>query len=268
MKAGTTSLYTYLSQHPRFAAPAEKELHFFDNNFQRGSAWYRSRFPLRPWMTLRFGQGLVSGEASPYYLFHPLAPRRARNLCPRARIIILVRNPVDRAYSHYQQNVRAGFETLPFEAALHAEPSRLRGEEERLLRDERYYSAAHQTFSYLARGEYAPQIARWIECFGHDGVLVLGSEAMRANPPETYTRVLDFLGLPPCTPRSFREQNTGRYGQLDPALRRRLADHFRAANQRLFAMLGHRFEWEEDPDEAEPHVAEAGRVRATSQASL
>jgi len=258
MKAGTTSLYHHLAQHPRFAAPAEKELHFFDNNFHRGSRWYRARFPLRPWMALRRGPRAFSGEATPYYLFHPLAPRRARALCPDARIIVLVRNPVDRAHSHYQQNVRAGFETLGFAQALDAEPGRLRGEEERMRRDEQYYSEAHQTFSYLARGEYAPQLARWIECFGEGRVLVLGSEEMRADPAEGYARVLGFLGLPAFTPPAFREHNAARYGPLEPALRARLHERFRAANERLFAMLGRRFDWEADARPASPRAAPLG----------
>ncbi len=243
MKAGTTFLHDCLTRHPACAGPVEKELHFFDNNFHRGVRWYRAQFPIRAWMECRQGRAMLSGEASPYYLFHPLAPTRAREVCPGARIIVLLRDPAERAYSHYQQNVRAGFEQLSFEAALEAEPVRLRGEEERLGREPGYYSAAHQTFSYAARGEYTPQVARWYGAFGRDRVLVLQSERLWDEPAETYSRVLGFLGLDAHQIRAFHPKNRGRYQPMARATRERLAEHFRPANERLFTLLGERFDW-------------------------
>lgn len=268
MKAGTTFLHACLTRHPSCAGPPEKELHFFDNNFHRGARWYRSRFPIRAWMECRRRRRMISGEASPYYLFHPLAPERARGVCPGARILVLLRDPVDRAYSHYQQNVRVGFERLSFEAALEAEAERLRGEEDRLRREPGYYSAAHQTFSYVARGEYVEQVARWIEAFGRERVLVLQSERLWDEPEETYGRVLDFLGLEQRPPRAFRPRNRGRYEAMSAATRARLADGFEPANERLFALLGERFDWAADapPRHLTPVTAEddpAGAARPT-----
>lgn len=245
MKAGTTFLHACLAEHPSCVCAAEKELHFFDNNFHRGRAWYRSRFPIRRWMESRRGRPLLAGEATPYYLYHPLSPQRAKETCPGAKIIVLLRNPVDRAYSHYQQNVRAGFETLSFAEAIEAEPDRLRGEEERLRAEPGYYSMAHQTFSYVSRGEYGPQVARWFAGFGAGRVLVLQSEALREKPEASYQRVLGFLGLEPYQLKGFRLRNCGRYDPLDSRTRAMLADRFEPSNEELFSLLGERFDWQE-----------------------
>src|SRR6266480_7948081 len=119
-KAGTTALYAYLRQHPEITGPSWKEVSFFDRHYARGEAWYRGNFP----NSLR-ARGKLVGEASPSYLFHPLAPERVAGLVPEAKLIALVRNPVDRAYSHYQHEVALGREPLSFEDAVAAEYERL-----------------------------------------------------------------------------------------------------------------------------------------------
>jgi Sulfotransferase domain len=131
-KAGTTALYAYLRRHPAITGPSWKEVSYFDRHYARGEAWYRGNFPNR----LRARDKLV-GEASPSYLFHPLGPERARALVPEARLVALVRNPIDRALSHYHHEVALGRERLSFEEALEAEERRLLGEDERLLADPR-----------------------------------------------------------------------------------------------------------------------------------
>jgi hypothetical protein len=167
-RAGTSFLYSLLTQHPNVSAALVKEVHFFDLNFQRGTAWYRSHFP-----ALGPTRGRITGEATPYYLFHPLAPQRVAAVLPRVRLVAVLRNPVDRAYSHFQKEHRKGTEILPFERALKAESERVPGEREKLLADPAYRSVAHQRFSYLARGIYVDQIEAWSRCFSPDQLLVL-----------------------------------------------------------------------------------------------
>jgi hypothetical protein len=154
-KAGTTALYAYLRWHPAITGPSWKEVSFFDRHWWRGPAWYRGQFPLRS------GTRLV-GEASPSYLFHPLAPERVGALVPDARLVALLRDPVARAYSHYQHEVALGREPLSFEDALAAEPERTRGEEARLVADARAFSRAWWDHTYVARGLYAEQLERWL----------------------------------------------------------------------------------------------------------
>jgi hypothetical protein len=246
-KGGTTFLYRYLGRHPKVRPAATKEVHYFDLNYGKGLGWYRSHFPL----PAPPGRGFLTGEATPYYLFHPHAPARAARTVPGARLILLLRDPVDRAYSHYQHRVRKGIETLGFEDAVEAEGERLRGELERMLQDERYVSFNHQHFSYLSRGVYADQIPAWAERFGEDRMLVLKTEDLFERPAPAFRRVLDFLGLPPWRPRSFKVRDSGsgaegsaeRYPPMNPGTRRRLAGHFRPHNARLYEYLGRDLGW-------------------------
>ena len=131
MKGGTTSLFRYLVRHPQVLPPFRKEIKYFDCNYINGQNWYQAHFPLKKKFV---GGSKLTGEATPYYIFHPQAPMRIAEALPEAKIIILLRNPIDRAYSHYQHMVRVGREPLSFEEAIAAEPERLAGEAEKIGR--------------------------------------------------------------------------------------------------------------------------------------
>jgi len=246
-RAGSTSLFDYVCRHPRVPAPSHKEIHFFDQNYFRGEGWYRSHFPTvleREYLRRRHGAPPLMGESSPYYLFHPQVPGRVRETLSEARIVVLLRNPVERAYSHYQLTRRRGHESLSFEDAIAAEPDRLAGEEERMERDPRYASVPHRFHSYVARGMYADQLERWLAVFPCDRVLVLASEELFAKPDETYGRTLAFLGLPGLRLDDYRQLNRGGYEDMAPATRELLAERFREPNQRLYDLLDRDFGWE------------------------
>lgn len=245
-KAGTTSLFGYLSGHPQCAASMTKEVHYFDKHFARGENWYRMHFPLTA--QPRDARGGHSNwrcfESSPYYMFDPRVPSRMRQTLPGAKVIFLLRNPVSRAYSHYQHSVRRGREPLSFEEAIEAESDRLAGEHQRLLAEAHYQSKAHRNFSYLARGVYVDQLARWQASFSADQLLVINAERLFRKPREAFTEVLDFLGLDPWMPAEFATHNSGRYRTpMSPAARDRLTSYFTPHNERLFDLLGKRFNW-------------------------
>jgi hypothetical protein len=246
-RAGTTSLHRYLVQHPGVRTMLRtKGVHFFDTAYGRGMSWYASRFPTRLtawWVARRHGVELRTGEASPYYLFHPLVPDRVAEHLPRVKLIALLRDPVQRAYSHYQHEVARGFETLSFEGAIEAEPARLAGETERLLAEPLYNSFAHQHHSYVARGHYAEQLDRWWPLFGDTQLLVLSAERFFAEPARTFRRVLEFLELPAFTPDGFQRHNAHHYRQMSRAVRGRLAEHYREPNRRLHQSLGDDLGW-------------------------
>ena len=231
-RGGTTSLYEYLIAHPRVAPAAEKETHYLDRRYANGEEWYRSQFAAarrdRPWR-----RRMVTGEATPYYLFHPHAPRRLAELVPGAKLIAVLRHPVDRALSHHRHEVRMGHEPLPFERAVAVEDERLAGEAERMLADETYRSHALEHHSYLARGRYAEQLAAWLARYPRERMLILRSEDLFARPGETYRRVLEFLGLPAWEPPAFDRHNVTEGGGVDPGLRRELAERFRPHNEAL-----------------------------------
>ena len=216
-------------------------MHYFSLRFDQGLDWYRSCFPAP---RQENGRSTITGEASPYYLFHPHAPRRMAEAVPRARLIALLRNPVDRAYSHYRMIVGFGREPLPFEEALTAEEARLSGEKAKMLADERYHSFAHQYLSYLSRGIYVDQLIHWSKFFSDEQMLVLKSEDFFERTPETLKLVLDFLGLPDWEPEAWKIILKGEYDQeMDPATRRRLEEYFEPHNRRLYEYLGVDLGW-------------------------
>jgi hypothetical protein len=240
-KAGTTALYAYLRWHPAVLGPSWKEVSFFDRHYARGEAWYRGHFPNRLRVRLarrRTGLEPVVGEASPSYLYHPLAPRRVHDLVPDVRLIAILRDPVERAFSHYNHEVALGREPLSFEQAIEAEGERLHGEVERMLREPTYFSHAWWNYTYLGRGRYAEQLERWLEAFPREQLLVLTSEQLSARPAETYADVLRFLGLPPHELSSFPRLNTREYGAMAPRTRAALADRFAEPNRELAELLG------------------------------
>jgi Sulfotransferase domain len=235
-KAGTTALYAYLRWHPQITGPSFKEVSFFDRHYARGERWYRAHMPVRR-------SGIV-GEASPSYLFHPSAPERVARMLPGARLIALLRNPVDRAFSHYQHEVALGRETLSFEEAIDREGERMRGELERMLADPGYFSYAWWNYTYLARGRYAEQLERWFEALPPERLLVVPTDDLRDAPRETYARVLEFLAAEGHDlgryPRIFSRE----YDQMKPDTRHRLAAYYEEPNRRLYDLMGRDLGWQ------------------------
>ena len=235
-KAGTTALYAYLRWHPGITGPSWKEVSFFDRHWWRGERWYRGHFPVRP-------AGRLVGEASPSYLFHPLAPERARALVPDVRLVALLRDPVARAYSHYQHEVALGREPLSFEDALAAEESRTRGEVERILADPRAFSRAWWDHTYAARGRYAEQLERWLDVFPRERLLVIRSEDLGERPAETYASILDFLGATLHELEEYPRVFEREYEPMRPETRAALAATFAEPNRRLEQLLGRDLGW-------------------------
>lgn len=246
-KGGTTFFYRVLCEHPLLQPTAEREVHYFDLNYARGTSWYRSRFPPAE---KHNGRRTLTGEKTPYYLYHPACAQRAAETVPDAKLIVLLRNPVDRAYSHYHHRTKKGLETLGFEEALEAEEHRLAGEEEKLLADEGYLSHNHQHFSYLSRGLYAEQLVRWHRRFDRDQVLVLRSEDLYESPHAVFAEAQRFLGLPVRRSGSIRRarerrrKRGPRYPPMAIETRQRLAAYFRPHNERLYEYLGRDLGWE------------------------
>jgi sulfotransferase family protein len=239
-KCGTTSLYRLLIRHPYVEPAAAKELHFFDNQFDQGIEWYRRCFPPPRW---RDGRKTITGEATPGYIFRPHVPARVAEVVPEARLIVLLRNPVDRAYSHYHHQVKMGNEPLRFEDAIEAEEARLRAERDKILEDEHYIGSDLRHSSYLSRGIYVDQLLRWSRLFSDEQMLVLKSEDFLERPWETLKVVLGFLDLPDWEPPAPETRNEGRYEGMDSDTRRWLEGYFEPHNRRLYEYLGVDFGW-------------------------
>ena len=190
-KGGTTTLHRLLDRHPSVFLPPVKEVHYFSLHFSQGEAWYRSQFAAA-------GPNQHCGEITPYYLFHPEVPRRVHDLLPEARLIVLLRDPVERALSQYFHSRRLGFEPLPLEQALAVESSRLQSAADALEAVDGKHRS-HQEHSYLSRSRYEQQIAAWEALYPAAQFLVLRSEDLFLEPADTWIRVLEFLKLSSCS---------------------------------------------------------------------
>jgi hypothetical protein len=244
-RCGTTSLYEYLCEHPCIQPASKKEVHYFDLNYEKGHLWYQMQFPVRSgWLPGRFGrQCHATGEASPYYIYHPRVPRRVAELLPRVKLIALLRNPVERAYSHYHHLTQANLEHLPFEEAIAYERQRLWGESGRSGNEALEFGKNHQHYSYLSRGLYAVQLENWLQFFPRENIFILKSESFFADPQTQVSRVLQFLSLPDWRIRESIKYNRLEYPKMAPATREYLSGYFRSHNERLSALLDMDFDW-------------------------
>ena len=180
-KGGTSSLRRLLLDHPGLFMAATKEVHFFSKHWERSADWYARHFRNAP-------EGVCCGESTPFYLFHQEAPQRIHSLIPQAKLIVLLRDPVERALSQYFHSVRLGLGNLPLAHALAAAPARL------LTGDPRHV----QEHSYVSRGRYLDQLDRYLRLFPQEQLLVLQSESFFADPTETWRTIERFVGLTPA----------------------------------------------------------------------
>jgi Sulfotransferase domain len=249
-RGGTTSLWRYLLRHPLvpplFPAWNTKTSHYFEDTFGRGEAWYRSHFPTRGQraaLARRHGAAPKVGEAAPLYMFHPLAAARVAALMPAVKLVVLLRDPVARAYSHWKERRTEGVEPLDFAAALKAEPRRTAGERARLIAEPGYVSSAYDWYTYRARGRYLEHLEPWLARFDRSQLLFVASETFYREPAATYARVLDFIGLPRYELPGYDVFNDRPGRGMDPAVRAELSAYFRPHNAALADRLGMRLPW-------------------------
>lgn len=255
-KCGTTSLFDWVCQHPFVARPTtnglpRKELLYFDYEFARPPGWYQAHFPPaseREEFARSHGQPFLTGEATATYLTHWWAPERAAGVIPAAKLIITLRNPVDRAYSAFHMSRREKLEQAEtFEQALALEAERLAPEEAATRADPGYNPAPPPPlgyWSYLQRSRYADHVDRWLEFFPRDQFLFLEFERMAADPQATLDEVYDFLGLPPHRHDDFPQLNAGAYSSMNPETRAQLVEYFRPLNARLRERTGVAYGWD------------------------
>lgn len=246
-RCGTTSLFRALARHPDVVAPLfHKGVHYFDTaaHYGHGLAWYRGHFPMRAVADRRSRSGsAVTGEASPYYLFHPLAAARIAHDLPAARLVVLLRDPVERAFSAHKQETARGFETEPLERALDLEDERLDGEVERITADPGYQSYHHQHHAYRRRGQYADQLDAMLGATAPGQLLVLETDQLFSADRDSWARLLEHLGLGWWDPGPLPRANARPSAPLPAGPRRRLERHFEPYDRRLALLLGHDPSW-------------------------
>ncbi len=243
-RAGTTTLYRMLSDHPQVARPTvSKGIGYFDVKFDRGPRWYRGQFPLSWRARRRHGPGVVTFESSGYYMFHPLAASRIARELPDVRVVVLVREPVERAYSAHRHEQARGYESEPFEAALDLEEERTAGEVDRILADPSYESFHHRHHAYLARSRYSEQIDQLFKLLGPERVCILDAGAFFEDPAAEFERLRSWLGLSEWKPGAVEQWNARPRSPMPEELRERLARHFEPYDARLAEQMGRTPSW-------------------------
>ena len=241
-RSGTTSLYSDLAKHPQIVPAIGKELQYFTLFHRRSLSWYSGHFP-------RHEKDQMSFEASPYYLFHPYVPERVQAVLPTVKCIVLLRNPIDRAHSHYLHTQRLGHEPLSFEEALTCEAQRMAEAKSHGL-DSRTGHRILRSYSYASRGHYAAQLERWYEHVSPDRIKVLRAEDYYTQPARMYGEICAFLELKSFTPEEFSHVTTrGRSAssEISGTARSILSEQLSDDTSRLHALVGWDHKWEYPP---------------------
>ncbi|MFC4783448.1 sulfotransferase domain-containing protein [Nocardioides sp. MAHUQ-72] len=244
-RCGTTSMFKTLMQHPDVVRPfLRKGVHYFDKSYDRGERWYRGHFPLvaTGWAKGR-GRPVITGESSPYYMFHPLARQRLAADLPGVKLVVLLRDPVVRAYSGHSHEKARGFEDLDFEQALAAEPGRIAGERERLMAEPGYDSFHWQHHAYVTRGQYIEQLRALEHLVGRERLCVVDSGDFFVDPEPVFDEVRRFLGLAPCRDIVFEQHNARQRSPLSDELRLRLEEHYAPYDEELARWWGRTPSW-------------------------
>lgn len=245
-RCGTTSLFRALAAHPQVARPVfHKGINYFDLNYHRGERWYLGHFPIAQVASRRaagYGEPMAF-EASGYYMYHPFAVERLAHDLPAVKLVAMLRDPVERAFSAYKHEYARGFERESFEQALELEDGRLAGEIDRMRADPRYESFAHRHHSYRHRGHYAEQLERLFGLFPRAQVHVIESEAYFRHPAQEYRRLLEFLGLPAFERAEFGRHNARPGPAMPPATLQWLREYYSPHDQRLARLLGRPPQW-------------------------
>ena len=245
VRCGTTSLYHYLGQHNCIKQAAYDELGYFDDNFHLGLNWYRSLFPTK------FMQKNIESEykkfltydVTPFYIYNPLVVDRIFKFSPNAKIIAVLRNPIDRAYSNYNQKMQDEGDTkTTFEEIVYSEIEKIENDEN----DEENHAFLVDEFYelLLARGFYAKQLEFWFKKFPRKNVLLISSEELATNTDKTVSEIFEFLEVPNQKISDLTKQNERKYPRMKDSTRNTLINFYKPYNEKLFSMLDSKFDWD------------------------
>ena len=235
-KSGTTSLENYITQHPQVIPAIKKETHFWYRDFDKGVNWYLAHFPPIP-----KSENFITGEATPNYLENYQAAERIYNVFPQVKLLVILRNPTDRAFSQYHHWIRLNWDDRSFEEAINSELGVLRKNPETPEGDKNYWQ---QPGKYIGRGIYVEFLKKWLAVFPKEQLLILKGEDLYQKPIETMKQVFEFLGFPKHQLPEYKKLNSGYYSPISDVMRQKLNEYFKPHNQRLEKYLGMKFYWE------------------------
>jgi len=228
-KSGTTSLYRYLGQHSQVLLPNKKELRFFDQNFNYGYQWYLAQFP-----AVSDRDDLFTGEASPSYFFLPQVAQRIYDFAPQIKIIVMLRNPIERSISDYYQNKKSDPSCPTLEETINTEIANLEQKSEAELA----YGGG-----ILSQSLYYYKLKRWMKIFPRNQFLIINSDRFFANLPDSMMGVFDFINVSNTLNNSYKKYNAGSYPQPKVDIRKQLRNFFTPHNQKLEEYLQMDLDW-------------------------
>jgi len=244
-RGGTESLYHYIRHHPNIAVSSKREIYFFgkDPHYDTGLNWYRSFFPttiFEKFFNKTHKKNLIIYEGSTDYLFQSKAPKRIFDDLGNIKFIVMLRNPVERAYSHFYHNIDTGLDNLDsFEEAIKLEPKRLKEWSNDGLDDTMF-----NHYAYLKRGIYVDQLENWFKIFPREKFLIMKTEDLKKDPQKIVNQLYDFVGLPHAKIREQLNRNIAHYPKpINPETRKKLVDYFKPHNERLNKLLNTNFNW-------------------------
>jgi hypothetical protein len=241
-RTGTTSLFYYLDQHPSLSKSAYDELGFFDVNFHLGFHWYRSLFPsiLTKFRIKSKTNFFMTYDVTPSYVRRPWIARRIKKLFPNSKLIIVLRNPIDKTYSHYYLSTLSG-ETRNFEEVIKKDMDDI-SKWNVNSKDDNYFATKVEN-SKLARGFYVEQLLPWFELFPKNQILIISSEELASNTKNVMSEIFKFLNLPDYKIPNIEKVNVSKYSKMNPDTRKILIDFFKPYNEQLFKFLDRKFDW-------------------------
>ena len=245
-KCGTTSLYDYICKHSDVYPAITKQIHYFDFNYNMKNHWYRAFFPSifkKFFIKYLMRKPFLTGEASPDYINHPYTPLRISKDLPRVKLIAIFRNPVERAFSNYQHNIRDKKENLSFEDALKEEENRIETEKIKLEENEFYYSENFRQFQYINRGKYIEEISEWLRFFPKEQLLIISTENLEENPSKILADVFSFLNIKNEYVDATQKLNVGKYSDMKEETQKYLQNIFRSYNEQLYKFTNKDFNW-------------------------
>ena len=232
-KCGTTALYSYLSQHSQMLLPHKKELDFFWQNYDRGMAWYLAHFP-----AITDREDFFTGEATPNYIRFPHVVNRIKTHCPESKLIVLLRNPVDRAISWHHHKVKAGLAKGSLEEAIAIELKQLATSNETELA-----KGGYRKIDNIYSSLYYYQLQPWLANFPKKQFLFLKSEDFYRDTAKVMEQVFNFIGVESQQLAQYSTVNKGSYNKVDNNIRQQLQEYFAPHNQKLEDLLDIEFNW-------------------------
>ena len=243
-RGGTTSLYNYLNQHNCIQKSSYDEIGFFDDNYHLGLNWYRSMFPTKyekQKVIQKFGKFLTY-DVTPWYVRRPWTANRIKSLLPSVKIIVVLRNPVDRTYSHYHLTRREKGLTKSFEEIIDEDIQKINNYDDDLKNSEEYYAELVQN-SHIARGFYLEQLEIWLTIFDKKNILIISSEDLAENTQKTMNSIFNFLDLENQIIPNLQKINVGKYPKMKEETRKTLENYFFDHNKNLFKKIEKYFNW-------------------------